>query len=172
MIASALAHQGAPENSCDVRRIPRLPMRPLTMGHGGKTTDPAHGEERLRPGLRAGLGRQIRSLRPGWRPAHSCYGLPVTKERLKALIAEYGRTALGTYFGLFFLVLLGFAAAFSWGFGGADWLGAESVAGAGVLGAAYVATKATQPLRIFATIALTPLVARLVERLRPQTRQP
>lgn len=117
-------------------------------------------------------GARYGLLRPGWRPAHSCYGLPVTKERLKALIAEYGRTALGTYFGLFFLVLLGFAAAFSWGFGGADWLGAESVAGAGVLGAAYVATKATQPLRIFATIALTPLVARLVERLRPQTRQP
>jgi hypothetical protein len=95
----------------------------------------------------------------------------VTKERLKALIAEYGRTALGTYFGLFFLVLLGFAAAFNWGFRGADWLGTESVAGAGVLGAAYIATKATQPLRIFATIALTPIVARLVERLRPQARQ-
>lgn len=99
------------------------------------------------------------------------YGRPVTKERLKALIAEYGRTALGTYFGLFFLVLLGFAAAFNWGFHGSDWLGDTSVSSAGVLGAAYVATKATQPIRIFATIALTPLVARLLSRLRP-ARQP
>jgi hypothetical protein len=99
------------------------------------------------------------------------YGPAVTKERLKALISEYGRTALGTYFGLFFLVLLGFAAAFSWGFRGSDWLGDTSASSAGVLGAAYVATKATQPLRIFATIALTPLVARLVNRLRP-ARQP
>jgi hypothetical protein len=96
----------------------------------------------------------------------------VTKERLKALLAEYGRTALGTYFGLFFLVLLGFAAAFTWGFRGADWLGDESVASAGVLGAAYLATKATQPLRILATIALTPFVARVLARLRPTARQP
>ena len=39
-----------------------------------------------------------------------------------------------------------------------------TVAQAGVLGAAYVATKATQPLRILATLALTPLIARLVRR--------
>jgi len=102
---------------------------------------------------------------------HLCYGRWVTKERLKALLAEYGRTAIGTYFGLFVLVLLGFAVAFSFGFRGAGWQEAGSVASAGVLGAAYVATKLTQPLRIFATIALTPIVARLLERWRPATRE-
>ena len=43
----------------------------------------------------------------------------------------------------------------------------ESVAGsAGTLAAAYVATKVTQPLRIAATLVLTPLVAKLYERVR------
>jgi hypothetical protein len=36
--------------------------------------------------------------------------------------------------------------------------------------AAYIATKLTQPLRIAATLALTPLVARAYERLRPSAR--
>ena len=91
----------------------------------------------------------------------------MSKERLKALLAQYGRTALGTYFGLFFLVLLGFAGAFSLGFSRAGWESGESLANASVLGAAYVATKLTQPLRILATVALTPLVARVLERWRP-----
>jgi hypothetical protein len=83
----------------------------------------------------------------------------VTRERLKALLAEYGRVAVWTYLALFVVVLAGFAAAITWG------IRVESAtSGASVLGAAYVATKLTQPLRIAATLALTPVVAKLVER--------
>ena len=86
-------------------------------------------------------------------------------ERIKALIAEYGRVALATYFGLFGLVFVGFGLAIALG------VHVESAEGhAGVLGAAYVATKLTQPLRIAATLALTPLVARVFEKFRkPRT---
>jgi len=95
----------------------------------------------------------------------------VTKERLKSLLAEYGPTAVATYFGLFILVLLGFSVAFAFGFRGAGWQPEAAVGSFGVIGAAYVATKAIQPLRILATIALTPKVARLVARLRPAREQ-
>jgi hypothetical protein len=72
---------------------------------------------------------------------------------------------LATYFSLFALVFAGFGLAFALGMHVAS---AEG--GAGVLGAAYVATKLTQPLRIAATIVLTPLVARVVGRFRkPRT---
>ena len=40
----------------------------------------------------------------------------VNRERLKALMAEYGPVALWTYFALFVLVLAGFALALSLGF--------------------------------------------------------
>ena len=85
--------------------------------------------------------------------------LLVNRERLKALMAEYGPVALWTYFALFVLVLAGFALALSLGFQ------IESAkGGVGLLGASYLATKLTQPLRIAATLALTPLVARLRRR--------
>jgi hypothetical protein len=85
----------------------------------------------------------------------------VTKERLKALLAEYGRVALYTYLALFVLVFTGFAVAIAAG------VQVESAqGGAGVLGMAYLATKVTQPIRIAATIALTPLVATAISRLR------
>ena len=86
---------------------------------------------------------------------------PVTRERLKALLAEHGRVAIGTYLGLFVLVLAGFAAAIAWG------IDVESAAGGvGILGAAYLATKAVQPLRIAATLFLTPLVAQFLRSRR------
>jgi hypothetical protein len=80
------------------------------------------------------------------------------KQRLKTLLAEYGRLALYTYLALFVLVLLGFAGAIHLG------VRAESTAGkAGLWGAAWLATKVTQPLRILATVALTPLVAQVLK---------
>jgi hypothetical protein len=91
----------------------------------------------------------------------------VNLERLKALLAAYGRIALATYLALFALVFAGFALAIA---AGVEPASAQS--GAGVLGAAYVATKLTQPLRIAATLALTPLLARVVERFRPQPGEP
>ena len=59
---------------------------------------------------------------------------------------------------LFVLVLLGFAGAIHLG------VRADSTAGrAGLWGAAWLATKLTQPLRILATVALTPLVAQVLK---------
>lgn len=76
-------------------------------------------------------------------------------ERLKTLIAEYGKVALFTYFALFAASLAGFAAAISLGFE------VESAKdSAGLLAASYIATKVIQPLRIGVTLALTPFVAR------------
>jgi hypothetical protein len=83
------------------------------------------------------------------------------KDRLQGLLSEYGALALWVYFGIFFVVLAGFATAISFGFE------VESeVATAGTLGAAYVATKVTQPLRILATLVFTPVVATFVRRVR------
>ena len=82
----------------------------------------------------------------------------MNRQRLKTLLAEYGRLALYTYLVLFVLVLLGFAGVIHLG------VRADSTAGkAGLLGAAWLATKVTQPLRIIATVALTPLVAKVLK---------
>jgi len=89
------------------------------------------------------------------------------RQRFAVLMSEYGKIAIGTYLVLFVLVLAGFGVAIAVG------LDVGSPAGsAGTLGAAYVATKLTQPLRIGATLALTPLVARLLGRLNWDARRP
>ena len=83
----------------------------------------------------------------------------MNQQRLKTLFAEYGRIALWTYLALFVLVFGAFALAISLGFE------IESAQGsAGLLGASYLATKVTQPLRIGATLLVTPLLARLLRR--------
>jgi hypothetical protein len=83
------------------------------------------------------------------------------KGRIQTLLAEYGPVALWVYFGIFGLVLAAFAMAISFG------IRVESATeGAGTLGAAYLATKVTQPLRIAATLVVTPLVAGVMRRLR------
>lgn len=88
-------------------------------------------------------------------------------KRLKKLIAEYGAIAIGTYLVLFFLVLTAFAVGIQLG------LEPDGVAGGvGLLAAAWLATKATQPLRIAATFALTPLVGRLLRRRSTRTTAP
>jgi hypothetical protein len=79
-------------------------------------------------------------------------------EKLQQLLAQYGKVAVITYFSIFFLVWAGFAVAIALGFQ------PKGAAGtAGVIGAAYVAVKLTQPLRIAATAVLTPIIARLVQ---------
>jgi len=78
----------------------------------------------------------------------------MTREKLRTLLEEYGKVAIWTYFGIFLTVLAGFALAISMGFNVSS---AES--GVGLLGAAWLATKLTQPLRIAGTLALTPLIA-------------
>jgi hypothetical protein len=91
----------------------------------------------------------------GLAPVDAPPAKPSLKTRLTNLLAEYGKLALILYFVIFGLVLAGFALAIGTG------MRVESATGgAGVLGAAYLATKVTQPIRILATLALTPLVAR------------
>lgn len=80
-------------------------------------------------------------------------------ERLKTLIAEYSGVALGTYFAIFGLVFTAFALAISFG---VDVSSAPG--GVGLIAGAYLATKVTQPLRIGATLLLTPIVARVLKR--------
>ena len=79
------------------------------------------------------------------------------KEKLKNLMATYGWVAVGVWFAIFGLVLCGFAVAFSMGFSPDG--KAETT---GVWGAAYIAPQLTKPLRIAATLVLTPIVARFL----------
>jgi len=83
------------------------------------------------------------------------------KERFEGLLARYGRVVLPVYFAIFALTLVGFALAIQAGFE-VD----SATAGAGTWAAAYVATKVTQPLRIGATLLLTPLIANLLSKFR------
>jgi len=88
-------------------------------------------------------------------------GGDVTREKLKVLLEEYGRVAIGTYLVIWLSVLAGFAIAIASGFRTESTEG-----GAGVLIGAWVATKLTQPLRIAATLGLTPIVATLIRKWR------
>lgn len=96
------------------------------------------------------------------------------KVRIERLISEYGRVAVIIYFTVFALVLVGFALAIQLLGYSVDSSAAtrdpartaSALSTAGTWGAAWVATKVTQPLRVAATIALTPLVARALPRLR------
>lgn len=88
-------------------------------------------------------------------------GDDVNRAKLKALLEEYGRVAIWTYLVIWVAVLIGFAIAISAGF-----RSESTEAGAGVLLGAWLATKLTQPLRIAATLALTPVIATLIQKLR------
>lgn len=81
-------------------------------------------------------------------------------------MAQYGKIGVITYFAIFFATWGGFAAAIAAG------VQVESTAGgAGLLGASYLATKVTQPLRIAATFALTPILAAVWQRLAPKRKK-
>jgi hypothetical protein len=82
-------------------------------------------------------------------------------ERLKALVAEWGALFVVVWFGLFATVLVGFALAIQLG------LEVESTAGTlGTWGAAYVATQLTKPLRLAATVVITPALGAFLKRFR------
>jgi hypothetical protein len=81
------------------------------------------------------------------------------KDRLQAHFAEYGRIAIWTYLVLSILTITAFSIAIGMGVSPSSTTGVF-----GVIGAGWVAAKATMPLRILATLALTPLVAALVQR--------
>ena len=87
------------------------------------------------------------------------------RKTLKHILAEYGAVALTVYLTIFALVFVGAYVAVAMG-----WR-PESLSGkVGTWVIAYGIVKLTQPLRIGATLLLTPLVARVYERLRgPRT---
>ncbi|HEU4997129.1 MAG TPA: hypothetical protein VFT29_20070 [Gemmatimonadaceae bacterium] len=82
------------------------------------------------------------------------------RKTLKNLLVEYGFAAGVVYMVLFFVVWIGFWAAIRFG-----WKTDGVAANLGIWTAAYIATKVTQPLRIAATLALTPLLAKWYERV-------
>lgn len=84
------------------------------------------------------------------------------KQRLADHFAEYGKFAIYTYLALSLLAIAGFSIAIGMG------LAPSSASGViGTIGAGWLAAKATMPLRILATLALTPLVAMLWRKWRP-----
>lgn len=85
------------------------------------------------------------------------------RSRYERLVEEYGWAAVVVYFTLFFGTWFGFWVAISYGFEPDGW-----VAGTGTIGGAYLATKLTQPIRIGATLVLTPLAVAAWRRLRRQ----
>ena len=87
------------------------------------------------------------------------------RKTIKSIFAEYGTIAVVIYFAIFFLVLFGFWAAIRFG-----WQPSSAAANLGIWTAAYIATKLTQPVRIIATLAVTPLVAKLYERVTRRAR--
>jgi hypothetical protein len=82
------------------------------------------------------------------------------QKTLKRVLTEYGPIALILYLVIFALVLFG-----SWLAIRAGWSPASVSGKAGTFAAAYIITKLTQPLRIGATVVLTPIVARVYERV-------
>jgi hypothetical protein len=89
------------------------------------------------------------------------------RKTVKHILAEYGTVALVVYFAIFFAVLFGFWAAVRFG-----WRPGSVTGNVGAFTAAYLATKVTQPVRIAATVALTPLAARLYERVTGRRARP
>jgi len=83
------------------------------------------------------------------------------KKTVQKLLAEYGTIAVVVYFVIFFGVLGAFWLAIRFG-----WRPTSAAGSVGTFAAAYIATKLTQPLRIAATLVVTPLVAKLYERMR------
>lgn len=84
-------------------------------------------------------------------------GKPSLKQRLSHLFSEYGRIAIVTYFVLSILTIIGFSVAFAIG------TAPETATGiTGVIFAGWIAAKATLPLRILITLAITPAVSYVV----------
>ena len=85
------------------------------------------------------------------------------KERLEDLIAEYGAVAFVIFLSIFLLTYAGFFIAIK---AGIDVDTSSAGRNAGTLFAAWFATKLTMPLRVLATLVLTPIVGSFVHRKR------
>ena len=87
------------------------------------------------------------------------------KKTVQNLLAEYGTVAVVVYFVIFFAVLGGFWLAIRFG-----WRPSSAAGSVGTFAAAYIATKLTQPIRIGATLVVTPFIAKLYDRVRGRGR--
>lgn len=96
----------------------------------------------------------------GWRVSRS------VRKTIQNMLVEYGAVAVVVYFVIFFLVIFGFWAAIRFG-----WQPSSAAGTVGIWTAAYIATKLTQPLRVIATLAVTPLVANVYERVTGRARK-
>ena len=94
------------------------------------------------------------------------------RKTFQKLLAEYGVVAVVVYFTIFFATWVGAWAAIQQGVDLAALAkrvglsGNRIVANLGAWTAAYIFTKILQPVRIGVTLLLTPLLARLYERVR------
>ncbi|MEX2179751.1 MAG: hypothetical protein WD801_13630 [Gemmatimonadaceae bacterium] len=79
--------------------------------------------------------------------------------KFRDLLLEYGVIALVVHYVIFAVVITGFWMAIRMG-----WQSSSTAADVGTWTAAYILAKITQPLRIVATLAITPLVARWYEK--------
>lgn len=83
------------------------------------------------------------------------------RKTLKQVLTDYGPIALGLYLVIFAIVLgVSYLAIRS------GWAPESTVGKTGTFAAAYIVTKLTQPFRIAGTVVLTPLIARMYERVR------
>lgn len=82
------------------------------------------------------------------------------RNTLKQLLVDYGRVAFGVYVAIFLVVMAG-----AWTAVRLGWQPESATGDMGILAAAYLVTKLTQPVRLAATLVLTPLVAKVQERL-------
>lgn len=83
------------------------------------------------------------------------------KERLTAHFAEYGRVAVITYLVISLLTIVGFSVAIG--------IGAQPSTATGVfgvIGAGWLAAKATMPIRILIVLGITPVISAVVQRRR------
>ena len=98
---------------------------------------------------------------PGFEYLTNLRSLVAVKKTIQKLLAEYGTVAVVVYFVIFFAVLGAFWLAIRLG-----WQPTSAAGSVGTFAAAYIATKLTQPLRIAATLVITPFIAKLYERMR------
>jgi hypothetical protein len=81
---------------------------------------------------------------------------------LRRVLAQYGTIAVVVYLALHMIVLFGFYLAIKMG-----WTPAGLAGEAGIWTVAYLLTKLTQPIRLAATLVVTPLIARLFKAPTP-----
>jgi hypothetical protein len=88
----------------------------------------------------------------------------LVRKTVREFVVEYGTVGLVVYLTTTVLVYLGFWIALQFG-----WRPASTAGNAGYWFTAYIAAKATQPFRILGSMAITPVIARIYEKLTGRT---